>query len=81
MTVVEIHHAARVQGAGCWQWNPQFGEQSLVATAELQPRHLSGTSIKGVRAAAEGAGATTALVMGFQELHGPAVAGQQRRSG
>ena len=77
----EIHHAAGVKGCGLRQRYPQFGKQALMAAAWLKAGHLGGSGIKGVRATPKGAGAATALVVGFQQHHVTALTGQQRCRG
>ena len=66
MTIIEIHHAAGIKRCGCWQCHPQYGAKTLVAPAGLKPGNLGGTSVKDVGAAAEGASAAAALLVGFQ---------------
>ncbi len=54
-----------------------MGQQALVAAARFKACHLGGAHIKGVRAAAEGAGAAAALLVGFQQFHRQSLPGQQ----
>ena len=65
----QIHDAAWIQGLGRRWDHVQVLEQALMNAAGLQPRHLGGPHIEHIGAAAEGAGAATALVVGFQQLH------------
>ena len=76
MTVIEVHHAAGIQRCSCWQCHTQFRAKTLVASAEFKPGNLGRPSVKDVGAAAEGASASTALLVGFQQAHLLPMAGQ-----
>ena len=77
LSITEIHHAARIQRGGLGQWHPQFGKQALVAATGFKPGHLGGAGIKGVAAAAKGAGTAAALVVGFEQDNVAALAAEQ----
>ena len=66
-TVGQVDDTAGIQRNRLRWFEIQMLENACMAAAWLQPCHLGGTDVKGVRATAEGSCTATQLMVGFQQ--------------